>query len=844
MKKLNRYKTMNSINPLVLVMLFSLVFSCQKKQEPSLNHQYNGWYEGEYLEHLAFPIGGMGAGMVTLDGSGSLSHFSVRNKPDIFNDPEQFAVIHVKGIQNGTKVLEGKDQRWHPCFESARFLARFPFGIVELSDSDFPLGVTITGWSPFIPNDPDNSSLPVGALEYTFTNHSDSAREAIFSYHSRNIMKMQDEGNAIKPFPNGFVLHQSGSQDNPHYQGDFAFFMDDGRFGRWDGSWFGAPARVWLWKNLKAGNILSDKDQSAISVNPGDISLGSVYKTISLEPGESQTVPLLFAWYVPGTDVRRGASPTEKIQGVSEKASSGNSEKYYKPWYAEAYNSLEEIAGYWKDNYDRLKETSNLFKEAFYASTLPDAAMEAVAANLTILKSPTVLRTRHGKFWAWEGCDDTRGLGRGTCTHVWNYAQAVPHLFPSLERGVHETKFFVDQNEEGHQNFRSNIPISPPYHHYFEGAPDVEHRYYPAADGQLGGIMKVYREWRISGDTDWLRKLWPKVEQSFNYCSKFWDPKQKGILEEPQHNTYDCEFWGPNGMLTSFYLGAMQAMIKMGNALGKDVSKYKQLFEKGKQYMESALFNGEYFYQKIMMEELEANNPLDKSEDLSPKIRELILKEGPLYQYGKGVLSDGVLGLWIARMCGLCDFIDQDKVLSHLYAVHQYNFKDDLSDHVNPMRPTYALGHEAGLLLCTWPKGDPLTFPFRYNTEVWTGTEYQVASHLMMHSEVDKGLDIVRAVRNRYDGRVRNPFNEFEWGHWYGRAMSSYGLIQGLTGVRYDAMDKTLYIDSRIGDDFTSFLSTATGWGNAGLQNGKPFVDVKYGEIQVDHMVISGKVIQ
>jgi hypothetical protein len=164
--------------------------------------------------------------------------------------------------------------------------------------------------------------------------------------------------------------------------------------------------------------------------------------------------------------------------------------------------------------------------------------------------------------------------------------------------------------------------------------------------------------------------------------------------------------------------------------------------------------------------------------------------------------------------------------------------RHDLSDHVNPQRPGYAMGHEGGLLLCTWPKGNQPSLPFVYSNEVWTGIEYQVASHLMMMGMVDEGLDIVSTCRNRYDGRVRNPFDEFECGHWYARAMSSYGLLQGLTGIRYDAVDDILYIDSKLGRDFTSFISTATGFGNAGIKAGKPFVDVKYGEIPIKNVIV------
>ena len=144
----------------------------------------------------------------------------------------------------------------------------------------------------------------------------------------------------------------------------------------------------------------------------------------------------------------------------------------------------------------------------------------------------------------------------------------------------------------------------------------------------------------------------------------------------------------------------------------------------------------------------------------SEEARELLKKEGPKYQYGTGCLSDGILGAWIGSMCGLDEFIDSVKVKSHLKSIHKYNLKKDLSDHVNPQRPSYALGNEGGLLLCSWPKGGALTLPFVYSNEVWTGIEYQVASHLMLMDEVELGLDIVKEVRKRYDGRIRNPFNE------------------------------------------------------------------------------------
>ena len=158
-------------------------------------------------------------------------------------------------------------------------------------------------------------------------------------------------------------------------------------------------------------------------------------------------------------------------------------------------------------------------------------------------------------------------------------------------------------------------------------------------------------------------------------------------------------------------------------------------------------------------------------------------------------------------------------------------------NHYNTQRPSYAMGGDGGLLLCTWPKGAKPTLPFVYSNEVWTGIEYQVASHLIMKGEVEKGLEIVRLCRNRYDGRHRNPFDEIECGHWYARAMSSYSILQALTGVRYDAVTKTMYINSQIGD-FKSFISTDTGFGTIELKNNQPLLHVVYGQIDVKNYQI------
>ncbi len=795
---------------------------------------YTGEYSGARLTRVAFPMGGMGAGMICLEGTGALSHFSLRHQPQVFNEPVTFAAICVKGPTpeaTVARVLEGPVPGWKlfgqpgsgngaagsafglPRCRGAKFRARFPFGTVTLEDRDVPLGVEITGWSPFEPGDADHASLPVCALEYRFTNRTGRPLEAVFSWSAKNFMATGGNPQGIKAAPGGFHLWGAAAKDRAWEEGAFIAAVDDPavkvnhawfRGGWWDGL-------TMAWNDIAAGRCFERPPVSEGGPAPG----ATLFVPFTLAPGRSKTIVLRLCWYVGATNLRIGkdAKDAPPVEGT------------YKPWYAGRFPNVEAVAAYWREHYARLRANTQRFSDCLHDSTLPPEVLEAVTANLTILKSPTVLRQADGRLWAWEGCSDNSGCCHGTCTHVWNYAQAIAHLFPALERTLRETEFGPSQDARGHQTFRSALPIRP-----------VEPDFHAAADGQLGGILKVYRDWRISGDTEWLRRLWPRVRQSLDYCIASWDPDRQGWLREPHHNTYDIEFWGPDGMCTSFYLGALRAAALMGRALGEDVSGYEELLARGVQRLETELWDGEYFIQKIEWKNLRAADPTKLQSMVggySPEARELLEKEGPKYQYGTGCLSDGVLGCWLGLVCGVGEFVDREKVRSHLRAVHRYNLKHDLTAHANPQRPAYACGAEGGLLLCSWPKGGKLSLPFVYSDEVWTGIEYQVASHLILLGEVERGLEIVRVCRARYDGRIRNPFNEYECGHWYARAMSSYALLQALSGARYDAVEQVLYLAPQLKGDFRCFLATAGGYGTVGVRRGKPFLEVRAGSIPV-----------
>ena len=357
-----------------------------------------------------------------------------------------------------------------PRFHKADFKSQFPFATIKLTDKELPVHAELTAWSPFIPTDENNSGMPLGVISYKITNTDASTLDAVFSYNAANFLKVENGKNSIRSFENGFILSEEGTKEKPFLKSDFAIFSDDDKavvdHCWFRGGWFDPLTMAW-------NTIKNNEVKSVPPVNEGAPG-ASLYIPFALAPGKTKTVNIYMCWYVPDTDQTFGAaqkikktvilhagcctSPSQLGLDPYDKDFDG---PFYKPWYSSQFKNVEEICAYWKKEYANLRRNTKLFSDAFYASTLPPEVMEAIAYNLSILKSPTVLRQYDGRLWSFEGCSDDWGCCHGSCTHVWNYAQAIPHLFPKLERSLRHTEFCEDQNKEGHQNFRARLPIKP-----------------------------------------------------------------------------------------------------------------------------------------------------------------------------------------------------------------------------------------------------------------------------------------------------------------------------------------------------------------------------------------------
>ena len=133
---------------------------------------------------------------------------------------------------------------------------------------------------------------------------------------------------------------------------------------------------------------------------------------------------------------------------------------------------------------------------------MPDAVIDAAAANISVLKSPTVLRLEDGSFYGWEGVREKEGSCPGTCQHVWNYAYAMCFLFPDLERSIRDLEFKYSTDDNGRMGFRLMLPV---------GRKMSDFR--ACVDGQMGAVIKCYREWKISGNNKWLADNWENIKK-------------------------------------------------------------------------------------------------------------------------------------------------------------------------------------------------------------------------------------------------------------------------------------------------------------------------------------------
>lgn len=785
----------------------------------------------------AFLLGGIGTGNVSIGARGDLRDWEIFNRPAKgLKIPYSFFAVWC-GVERRkkhvplAKVLEAPVQPPYslshgfntgmvaglPHMASSQLVGEYPFVTVDLHDPDLPVSVSLEAFTPFVPLNADDSGIPGAFIRYKVKNLSTRETSVSILGSLPNVVGFK----GFDAFKN-LLVHPGGKNSFREQDGLRGLFFSSsglapdsldygtmtlattneavtGKVAWLEGGWFDGIQE--LWDDFSRDGRLSDPPSlqapgSKIRYQEDRPVVGSICVFQVISPGEEKVFEFILTWHFPNR-----LKGWHKAEGVNE-----TMQNYYATRFPDAWAA----ASYLTDNRERLEKSSRLFHGALFGSTLPPQVIDALASNITVIRSPTCFRLPDGTFVSWEGCHDTEGCCDGSCTHVWNYAQTLAFLFPELEHTMRRVEFNVETDDDGSMAFRARRVL---------GLPKWE--MLPAADGQLGAVVRLYRDWKLSGDDAFLRSVWEKAARALDFAFDFWDSDGDAVLDSEQHNTYDIEFYGPNSLTGSIFYAALKAGAEMASFMGDEerCARYRRALNEGSARMDALLWNGEYYIQKL------------------PDIDE------HRYQYGTGCLSDQLLGQCLAHIAGLGYILPRDHVRAALKSIFRNNFCRDLRGNSNVQR-TYVLDGEAGLLLCTWPHGGRPRLPFVYCDEVWTGVEYQVATHLIYEGMLKEGLDIVKAVRDRYDGIKRNPWNEVECGHHYVRSLASWGLLPALSGFRCDMTRGRISFSPAINAvDFSCFFSIGKAWGvyrqRVNPRTGKRTWDVEVMEGSLDGVTVN-----
>ncbi|MDA0989545.1 MAG: GH116 family glycosyl-hydrolase [Verrucomicrobia bacterium] len=782
-------------------------------------------YDGDHLARIAMPPGGIGTGTVSLGGRGDLRDWEIMNRPakgfvpSIERGVGPFFALWAKPTDGPpfTRALEGPldpadyegdmgaraTNHGLPRFSSCTFQVAYPLAQVHLHDSDAPVAVHLEAFNPLIPGDSDASGLPVAVLRYRVTNRTHKRMRASVSATVPNFIGIDGSQTKVhwggKRAPIGAAENRNRARESRSVRGiamsSLGVKDDDPAWGTMAlaTTHTGPLTRRTAWrKAVQWGESLLDfwddfSDDGRLNLRHrekgDDMPMASLVVEAQLAPGASKAFTFLLAWHFPN---RQSWSTREQANNCI-----GN-------YYTEQFRNAWDAAEYAAANLKRLESDTVQFVSAFCNSALPPSVKEAALFNLSTLRSQTCFRTPDGRLYGWEGCCDSVGCCQGSCTHVWNYEQALAYLFGDLSRSMRDVEFAHATGEDGCMSFRVGLPLDR-----------AREQKIAAADGQMGCLMKLYRDWQLSADDDMLKALWPKARLALAFCwiPGGWDADQDGVMEGCQHNTMDVEYFGPNPQMGSWYLGALRAAEEMAAYLGDDdfAQTCRSLFQRGRDWMDANLFNGEYYVHEIRA-------PKRASDIAEP----LLIGMGsatptqPDYQLGPGCLVDQLVGQYMAHICGLGYLFKPAHVRATMSSIWKYNRKTNFSGHFNNMR-SYVLGHETALTMAAYPGERPAN-PFPYFREVMTGFEYTAAVGMIYEGQRTRGLQSIADIRDRYDGRKRNPFDEAECGHHYARALASWGAVLALSGFHYSAVTGRLTV-AAADVDTTFFWSTGEAWG-------------------------------
>jgi len=557
------------------------------------------------------------------------------------------------------------------------------------------------------------------------------------------------------------------------------------------------------WGNIGVDQIVFSDKPEARSQEPGVTVDGALAKEFELKPGEERSVTFVLSWHFPNGTFGLGDNTDWFFpEGGCQ----------YENWWPDAMAVDEYVAA----NFGELDRKTRLYQTSLYGSNLPGYVIDRISSNIAVLKSPTAFWTRGGYFGLWESTSSKQDWF-GNVKHVYHYAQGHARLFPELGRLLRI------------QDLRT---LSP------EGLfPARDGDKFNAMDGHFGTILGIYREHLLSTDDSFLKGVWAKTRKAMDYAIATHDKDQDGMLSGSYGTTLDCAISGTSPWIGSLYIAALEASARMAATVGDDgaARRYTALYQTARVKQDAELWDEKLGYYK------------EKTENLPGA-----------HVMGDGLSIDMLLGQWWANQVGLGQIYPAERTRAALKKIYEQNrFTDGQGLYPTKFRDFLGKG-DTGWQMFHYPGPVPANTVLYYD-EVMSGFEYGAAAAMIQYGLVTEGLDIIKAIHDRYDGRLRaqgevhmapmstvfgcgSPVGEDECGDFYGRAMSSWSALLALQGFQYDGPQESItFKPIWQPEDHTSFFTAAEGWGvfvqsrKDGIQTER--LELKHGQLELRELV-------
>ncbi len=827
------------INVLISVFLcFTTFAQSDSLPKPEVSHHSHRIRSGVAL-------GGLGTGSIELRKDGNFYNWSIFNnypsgtgpildlpvKP-FSNDHNSFLFFLVRykeeGKQPKIKLLQhsdGIDQGgllnespiyyfpWLTPIEKIEYSARFPFVNMEFSDNEMPFMISLETFSPFIPHNPDDSSIPVVYFNFSITSKIDTPLEVEIIATQRNLVAF-DKGKKFfkteihKKDGYTFFKHDVGGVPTNH---DTYGHMGLGAFGEQEVSYYTgwAHRHPFMEKLLiasKLDNIDDTKNRNKTAPDGTQIAFtgednnqilkSSIAITKTVVSGKPVNAEFFMSWHFPNAygavNGKRNKKKNTLLPGDKGYEIALKQTKIVGKYYENNFKDVEQVNSYITKNKKSLYQRTKQFMNDFYDSSVEPFILDQVNSQLNTLITSSQFDTS-GRFAIQEGMTANQAWGPFGTTDVSLYGSVMTlSLFPELQKSMMKAHKVL-QTEKGEINHGLGFDLGKNKNGTFG--------VYERVDLAPNYIQLVLRDYLFTNDKEYLSEMWPSVKLAINYVLTELDidgdemPNMHGIM---------CSYDNfPMYGLSSYIVTQWITALKMAAIAAKDMGeeslskKYEKTANKGIGLMDSQLWNGQYYR----------------------------LSNDYLGEKGKdeGCLTDQLFGQWVAYQSGLGRLFEEQKIKSSLQTILDYSFIEE----------TY-------LRNCTWPE-HKLFYPM-HDTNLWvdqantpwTGVELAFAAFLIREGMIDQGKKVIQAVDNRYR-KAGLYWDHQEFGGHYYRPMSAWSVIDALSG--FNIVRNQYTFDPKTKENtFTYFFSANTGSGQFLKEKGKLKVICKQGNLTLSSL--------